>query len=66
MIEKEDVNLIKPHSWNGLLLRNVCIYEEGHFVLKDINFSAKPGELVVVLGKSGAFIRLFIGDNTTG
>ncbi|XP_022691816.1 uncharacterized protein LOC111262095 [Varroa jacobsoni] len=65
MIEKEDVNLIKPHSWNGLLLRNVCIYEEGHFVLKDINFSAKPGELVVVLGKSG-FTRTTLFEGIAG
>lgn len=49
--EKRYASKINPKTWNGILVRGLCIYEDQRFVLKDLNFAVASGEMFGVFGK---------------
>ena len=56
--EKHAAANINPGTWDGLLVRGLCFHGAERFVLKDINFALKYGEVFGVFGKNGRFLGL--------
>ena len=51
--EKRRVADIDPKTWRGILVRSLNFYEDQRFILKDINFALKLGEMFALFGKNG-------------
>lgn len=51
--EKQHVADLDPNLWRGMIVRSLNFYEDQRFILKDINFALKNGEMFAIFGKSG-------------
>lgn len=58
--ERDNCEQIDPMRFGGLLVKNLCLYHDNHFLLKDITFSVAPGEVVAIFGKTTGLISRII------
>jgi len=54
-LETEDETGLKPEIKGEIVFDKVCFgYDEKHPVIKDVSFTAKPGQTVAILGPTGS------------